>query len=132
MYANLEELAGKYNAALRGWWNYYGSFYKTEMRKLFDYLNQRLALWARRKYKKFRGHKRMSFEWLGHVMEKQPMLFHHWQVCRNNGWITGAVDARVSRTVLGEAGGEIPLLTCFLILPAPLSTLSKQKLAVDC
>ena len=91
VYANLEELAQKYNAALRGWWNYYGRFYKTEMRKLFDYLNQRLALWARRKYKKLRGHKRRSFEWLSHVMEKQPLLFHHWQVCRNNGWITGAV-----------------------------------------
>jgi len=90
-YARLEDLAGKYNAVLRGWWNYYGSFYKTGMRKLFDYFNQRLVTWARRKYRKLRHRKQRSFEWLSRVMKKQPMLFHHWQVCRMNDWITGAV-----------------------------------------
>jgi len=53
-FATLEHLADQYNATLRGWWNYYGSFYKTEMRSLIDYLNQRLAGWARRKYKKLK------------------------------------------------------------------------------
>ncbi len=60
-FATLEHLAHQYNATLRGWWNYYGSFYKTEMRSLIDYLNQRLAGWARRKYKKLKCHKRQSF-----------------------------------------------------------------------
>ena len=80
--ANLEQLALKYNAVIRGWWNYYGSFYKTEMRKLFDYLNQRLVSWARRKYKNLKCHKQRGFDWLSRIAVKQPMLFHHWKECR--------------------------------------------------
>lgn len=78
-FANLEMLANQYNAILRGWWNYYGSFYKTEMRKLFDYFNQRLATWVRRKHKKLKCHKRRSFQWLNRVAKRQPRLFFHWQ-----------------------------------------------------
>ena len=33
-FASLERLACQYNPVLQGWWNYYGSFYKTEMRQL--------------------------------------------------------------------------------------------------
>ncbi|WP_278249286.1 group II intron maturase-specific domain-containing protein, partial [Azotobacter chroococcum] len=32
--ASLLELSQQYNATLRGWWNYYGTFYKTVMRKV--------------------------------------------------------------------------------------------------
>ncbi len=45
---SLEQLAHQLNPILRGWWNYYGAFYRTEMRKLFVYLNKRLATWASR------------------------------------------------------------------------------------
>ncbi len=89
--ANLEELARKYNPILRGWWNYYGSFYKTEMRKLYDYLNQRLVIWSRRKYRKLKCHKRRSFQWLLRVADKQPWMFYHWKMVRNSDWIMGAV-----------------------------------------
>ncbi len=90
-FATLEQLAHQYNAVLRGWWNYYGSFYKTEMRTLIDYINQRLACWTRRKYKKLKCHKRQSFLWLSRVARKQPTLFFHWQLLRSNDRIMGAV-----------------------------------------
>ena len=90
-FTTLEQLAHQYNAILRGWWNYYGSFYKTEMRSLIDYLNQRLASWARRKYKKLKCHKQQSFLWLSRVERKQPHLFFHWQLLRSNDRIMGAV-----------------------------------------
>jgi len=90
-FATLEQLAEQCNAILRGWWNYYGSFYKTEMRLLIDYLNQQLACWARRKYKKLRGHKRQSFMWLRRVASIESGLFFHWQLLRSDGWIMGAV-----------------------------------------
>ncbi len=90
-FTNLEELARKYNPILRGWWNYYGSFYKTEMRKLYDYFNQRLVTWARRKYRKLKRHKRRGFQWLYRVANKQPWLFYHWRMARNNDWVMGAV-----------------------------------------
>lgn len=51
---SIEELSRLYNPTLRGWWNYYGSFYKTEMRKVFSHLDLKLARWARRKYRSSR------------------------------------------------------------------------------
>jgi len=90
-FANLEQLACQYNSVLRGWWNFYGCFYKTEMRKLYDYLNRRLVTWARRKYRKLKCHKQRSFQWLSRIAKRQPCLFFHWQMCRNNDWIMGAV-----------------------------------------
>lgn len=84
----LERLAQQYNPILRGWWNYYGNFYKTEMRQLFDYLNRRLVTWARRKYRKLKSHKRQSFRWLSRVTKRQPRLFFHWHL---NDRIMGAV-----------------------------------------
>jgi RNA-directed DNA polymerase len=76
----LEELSERYNPILIGWWNYYGSFYKSELRKVFSPFDRHLAYWARRKYKKLRGHERRSVHWLGHVARRQPSLFIHWQV----------------------------------------------------
>jgi RNA-directed DNA polymerase len=78
--ATLEELSARYNPILVGWWNYYGSFYKTELRKVFGPFDRLLAHWARRKYKKLRGHKTRSVHWLGGVAQRQPNLFIHWQV----------------------------------------------------
>lgn len=76
----LEELSARYNPILVGWWNYYGSFYKTELRKVFGHFNRLLAHWVRRKYKKLSRHRRRSVHWLGRVAQRQPHLFKHWQV----------------------------------------------------
>ncbi|WP_454740493.1 group II intron maturase-specific domain-containing protein [Cupriavidus necator] len=48
--ATLDDLAQRCNATIQGWWNYYGAFYRTAMRKLFSYVDRRLEQWARRKY----------------------------------------------------------------------------------
>ena len=90
-HVSLEQLACQYNPVIRGWWNYYGSYYRTKMRELYGYLDQRLATWARRKYRKLNCHKQRSFLWLRRIANKQPSLFFHWLECRNNDWIMGAV-----------------------------------------
>jgi hypothetical protein len=77
---SLHELAERYNPILRGWLNYYGSFYKSAMRRVFDYFNQKLSLWARRKYQTLRGRRLRSLYWLGRIARKQPRLFVHWLV----------------------------------------------------
>lgn len=76
----LEEFSKRYNPILIGWWNYYGSFYKTELRKVFNHFDRLLAHWARRKYKKLSRHRRKSVHWLGRVARRQPDLFVHWTV----------------------------------------------------
>jgi RNA-directed DNA polymerase len=60
--AALAELAQQYNSTIRGWMNYYEAFYRTEMQKLYQYLDQKLMQWARRKYKTLRQRKLRSAE----------------------------------------------------------------------
>lgn len=81
--ATLEYLSRLYNPILRGWFQYYGHFYPTQMRKLAEYLQLRLGRWARRKYKRLAGHKRKSAQWLQHVARSRPYLFTHWHYFGN-------------------------------------------------
>jgi group II intron reverse transcriptase/maturase len=78
--ATLAELAQQYNSVIRGWWEYYGSFYQTAMRELFRYIDRKLEQWARRKYKTLSRHKRRSVEWLARMKEDYPRMFPHWSV----------------------------------------------------
>ena len=81
--ATLAELAQQYNSVIRGWWQYYGSFYQTEMREPFRYIDGKLEQWARRKYKTLSRHKRRSVEWLARVKKESSGLFVHWRVFEN-------------------------------------------------
>jgi hypothetical protein len=75
----LAEFSAHYNAVLRGWWNYYGSFYPTALAPVFMRFDLALALWARRKFKRLRGHKRRSGHWLAEMARREPHLFVHWR-----------------------------------------------------
>src|SRR6266542_2652705 len=48
----LEDLARLVNPAVRGWMNYYGHFYRSKCVQVLRQLNEALARWARRKYKR--------------------------------------------------------------------------------
>jgi hypothetical protein len=51
----LKEIARRLNLILRGWIQYYGKFYPTELRvKLFSYLNQELSAWLRKRHQRLR------------------------------------------------------------------------------
>jgi len=78
----LNDLAEQCNATIRGWWNYYGAFYRTAMYKLSVYLDLRLEQWARRKYKKLSQRKRRSVLWLSKMKRISPLLFYHWRIVR--------------------------------------------------
>jgi hypothetical protein len=106
--ATLEELAQQCNMPIQGWWNYYGAFYRTEMHRLFGYVDQRLSQWARRKYKRLRYHKRRSEEWLRKMAAVHPRLFVHWRVIGVAVGSREPYEARASRTVLRETRGETP------------------------
>jgi len=76
----LEDLSHMFNPILRGWVNYYGLFYKSEMYSVLKHMNRALTRWAQRKYKKFAGHKRRARSWLGKIARREPKLFVHWQM----------------------------------------------------
>ena len=76
----LEDLSRIFGPVIRGWINYYGSFYKSVLYKTLRHLNRTLVRWAIRKYKRLRGHRRRAEYWLGRIARKQPQLFPHWQM----------------------------------------------------
>ena len=79
----LVELAQQYNPKIRGWWNYFGAFYRTAMRGLSQYIDQKLELWARRKYKTLSRNKQRSAGWLRKMKNETPRMFSHWSVVGN-------------------------------------------------
>lgn len=76
----LLDLSRMFNPIIRGWINYYGSFYKSALYPLFDQLNRSLKRWAMRKYKRLRGRQRRAAYWLRRIRSQQPRLFAHWQL----------------------------------------------------
>jgi group II intron reverse transcriptase/maturase len=77
---SLDDLARLTNPVIRGWINYYGSFYKSALYPIFQTLNNILARWASRKYKRLRKRKRGAHLWLQRIAHGQPCLFAHWQL----------------------------------------------------
>jgi len=75
----LDDLARMINPVLRGWINYYGSFYKSALYPTLHHFDYILTRWATRKYKRLKGHKRNAADWLRNIARRQPMLFAHWQ-----------------------------------------------------
>jgi RNA-directed DNA polymerase len=77
---SLKDISCMFNPVLRGWINYYGKYYKSELYCVFRHFNRTLVRWAMRKYKKLQGHKRRAEYRLGKIAQKQPGLFYHWQI----------------------------------------------------
>jgi group II intron reverse transcriptase/maturase len=76
----IEDIAKQYNPKIRGWMNYYGKFYPSEVKKLFEYVNSCLYKWAKRKYKSKYGSWRKARRWLAKLSERKPELFYHWKI----------------------------------------------------
>jgi RNA-directed DNA polymerase len=76
----LEDLSRMFNPILRGWINYYGCFYKSELYTVLRHMDWALVRWVRRKYKKLSNHQRRATYWLGGIARREPKLFAHWQM----------------------------------------------------
>jgi len=77
---DLEDLARMCNPIIRGWITYYGCYYKSAMYPTLRCLDRRLELWATRKFKRLRGHRRRAAHWLESITKRQPYLFAHWKL----------------------------------------------------
>lgn len=77
---SLEDLSRMFGPIIRGWINYYGSFYKSALYPTLRHLNRALVRWATRKFKRLRRHRRRAGYWLGRIARRQPWLFPHWQM----------------------------------------------------
>ncbi|HEY2469879.1 MAG TPA: group II intron maturase-specific domain-containing protein, partial [Terracidiphilus sp.] len=87
---SIQQLSRQYNPVIRGWFQYYGQFYRTALYSVVRQLDQELVHWARQKYKKLRGHVRRARHWLAAVSRRSQELFAHWaRPC--SGSLMGAV-----------------------------------------
>jgi hypothetical protein len=86
----LTELARWINPRVRGWINYYGQFYKSELAASLRLLNEHLARWAQRKYKRLRGRPGRTWDFLHRVAGREPALFAHWSIGLRPGRIARA------------------------------------------
>jgi hypothetical protein len=76
----LGDLARMFDQRIRGWVNYYGVFYKSALYPTLRQLDRKLVLWATRKYKRLRGHRRRAAHWLERIAREKPCLFAHWRL----------------------------------------------------
>ena len=83
----IEEIAARINPIIEGWFNYYGRFYKSEAVKIGTYLNRKLALWAKKKYKRFKGSMSRAVQWLKERTKANQDLMAHWQ--QGIYWVAG-------------------------------------------
>ncbi len=87
----LNDLAEIANRHIRGWINYYGSFYRTELSSTLLRIDFYVIRWARRKFKRLRRKTKGTRDWLERLRRTNPTLFAHWQLCHGNGRTSGAV-----------------------------------------
>jgi RNA-directed DNA polymerase len=77
---DLSSLAKEINPQVQGWINYYGAFCRSGLCFLAWRINEHLARWAMRKFKRFRGKYAKAMAWLQKVCQYKPGLFAHWQL----------------------------------------------------
>jgi hypothetical protein len=76
--SKIEMITEILNPKIRGWANYFGRFNPSSMRFTMYCVNQRLIIWAMRKYKRFRGHKKRAMNWLHDLSRRESKMFAHW------------------------------------------------------
>lgn len=89
--ASLTEIAREYNSIAHGWVNYYGKHYPSMLAKSLRSIDDYLVRWAWRKYKRLRGRRKRTWEFLAGVATREPKLFAHWRVVRPSDRLVGAV-----------------------------------------
>jgi RNA-directed DNA polymerase len=74
----LEDIAGWVRPILVGWVRYYGRFYPSRLREQLRTIDAFIVRWVSRKYRRFRGHTVMIWDWLRSLRRRNPNLFAHW------------------------------------------------------
>jgi RNA-directed DNA polymerase len=88
---SLQDLANMYNQYIGGWINYYGQFYRAQLRSTLQRIDGYLVRWARRKYKRLRERPKGTRDWLARVRRADPNLFAHWRFVNVGGRTSEAV-----------------------------------------
>ena len=75
---DLSGLAKDINPKVRGWINYYGAFFRSELYSLAAHIDEHLVRWAMQKFKRLRHSPKKGWEWFCAARRREPRLFAHW------------------------------------------------------
>lgn len=75
---SLAQLRAEIVPVVRGWVQYYGAFRPSTLYRVLTALDEHLAQWARRKYKRLAVHNDRAWVWLKRLQSREPRLFPHW------------------------------------------------------
>lgn len=78
----IEEIARTVNPVIRGWMQYYGKFYKSELYPLLSRINRYLVRWMRKKYRRLNTIKKAKETW-ERLVTQYPALLPQWQWVRS-------------------------------------------------
>ena len=81
----LDDIARELNPITRGWIAYYGRYTRSALYPLVRYIDQTLAVWIKRKYKRFHRRLGQAREFLTKIARESPRLFVHWQLGASSG-----------------------------------------------
>jgi RNA-directed DNA polymerase len=80
---DLRGIAAEINPIVRGWINYYGRFYRSQLATaVLRQINEYLIRWAMRKHKRLRHSRRRAVRLLARISRAEPDLFAHWRMVR--------------------------------------------------
>jgi RNA-directed DNA polymerase len=74
----IEMFAEEVNPIVRGWFNYFSRFFKSEARKALDYVNRTLLRWAKKRFRRIKHSNVRAIKYLSRVAKDYPNLFYHW------------------------------------------------------
>ena len=63
-----------HHAQIRGWFNYYGAFYRSELYAIAARIDEHLVRWAMQKFKRLRGQPTKAWRWLDAARQREPQL----------------------------------------------------------
>ncbi len=79
---SVKELANKLNPVVRGWIEYYGAFFQSELFFLVRHLDKLIYRWVIRKYKKQGSNFKKADNWVKRIKSAKPNYFVHWSLLR--------------------------------------------------
>jgi len=79
---SVKELANILNPVVRGWIEYYGAFFQSELLFLAHHLDKLIYRWVIRKYKKQGSNFKKADNWVKRIKSAKPNYFVHWSLLR--------------------------------------------------
>ncbi len=77
---SVKEIANTLNPVVRGWIEYYGAFFQSELLFLVHHLDKLLYRWVIRKHKKQGSNFKKANNWVKRIKSAKPNYFVHWEL----------------------------------------------------